>query len=243
MNTYKPGSGGGRGISKVTIFAGVLVVVGAVLAASVDMVFLLVFGAGVFGPGALRELGVLKDQDEFQREASRAAGHRAYLAAGLFVSVWLAVAQRGSANFDSEMAMSVSMVLTLLVVVWLLSVLFGFWGAKRAASRILLVFGSFWLLFTGLSHVTEPVMLLREVLVAAPFFVPAWTAQRWPRATGAVLVICGVFTFFAFDMYEAFQARMNAWPVILTMFLPLMACGLALLGVGSDSAGEEDGDP
>ena len=30
---------------------------------------------------------------------------------------------------------------------------------------------------------------------------------------------------------------MNAWPVIFTMFLPLMACGLALLGVGSDSAG------
>jgi hypothetical protein len=197
------------------------------------MVFLLVFGAGVFGPGALREVGVLNDQDEFQREASRAAGYRAYLAAGLFVSVWLAVAQRGTANLDSELAMAVSMILILLIVVWLLSALFGYWDAKKATSGILLAFGSFWLLFVVLSHMAEPGMLFMEALVVVPFFGLAWTVHRWPRATGAALVLFGLFVFFAFDLYEAFQSRMNAWPVILTMFLPLMACGLALLGGGS----------
>lgn len=116
MKPSNPRSKGRRGVSKATLFAGVLVVVGAVLAGSVDMAFLVVFGAGVFGPGALRELGVLNDQDEFQREASRVAGYRAYLAAGLFVSVWLAAAQRGSTNLDSEMALSVVMVLILLIL-------------------------------------------------------------------------------------------------------------------------------
>jgi len=236
LNTSNPESDRHRGISKATIFAGILVVVGALLAVTVDMLFLLVFAAGVFGPGALRELGVLKDQDEFQREASRAAGFRAYLAAGLFASAWLAVAQRGTANLDSELALSVSQVLILLIVVWLLSALFGYWGAKRATSRILLTFGSFWLAFVALSHLTEPATLFMEALVTVPFFVLAWTARHWPRSTGIALVSVGVFFFFAFDMYEAFQSRMNAWPVVLTMFLPLMACGLGLLGVGPDRA-------
>jgi hypothetical protein len=185
-------------------------------------------------------LGLLSDQDEFQREASRAAGYRAYLAAGLFVSVWLAAAQRGSTSLDGEIAMSVVMILILLIVVWLLSVLFGYWDAQRATSRILMGFGSFWLAFVVFSHPTQPVTLLMESLVTLPFFVLAWTVRRWPRVTGVVLISFGILVFFAFDMYEAFQSRMNAWPVLLAMFLPIMACGVALLGAaGTDRAEEE----
>jgi len=233
------GSGGRSRISTITLMAGLFVVAGAVLAATVNMLFLVLFGAGVFGPGALRELGILKDQDEFQREAARASGYRAYLAAGLFLSVWLAVAQRGTVNLDSDLALSIVGVLILLVVVWLLSTLLTYWDARRAVSRILLVFGSFWLVFTVLSHLTEPVTLLLEAGVAAPFFVLAWTAARWPRVTGALLVVVALSTFFAFDLYEAFTTRMNAWPVLLTTFLPLAACGLALLVAGRADAGGE----
>ena len=235
------GAGGRRSISTVTLVAGLLMVAGAVLAATVNMIFLLVFGAGVFGPGALRELGILKDQDEFQREASRAAGYRAYLAAGLFLSVWLAVAQRGTVNLDSDLALSMVGVLILLVVVWLLSTLLTYWDARRAVPRILLVFGSFWLAFTVLSHLTEPVTLLLEACVAAPFFVLAWTAPRWPRITGTLLVVVALYMFFAFDLYESFTTRRNAWPVLLTTFLPLVACGLALLATGRADAGGEAG--
>ena len=54
-----------------------------------------------------------------------------------------------------------------------------------------------------------------------------------------VLVAFALLTFFAFDMYEAFGSRMNAWPVILLMFLPLAACGVSLLGATPDVAPEE----
>jgi hypothetical protein len=235
------GAEGRRGIPTVTLVAGLLVVAGAVLAATVDMVFLIVFGAGVFGPGALRELGILKDQDEFQREASRLAGYRAYVAAGLFVSVWLALAQRGTTNLNSDVALSMGGLLILLVAVWLFSALLTYWGARRAVSRILLVFGSFWLVFVGLSHPTEPMTLILEARLAAPFFVLAWTARRWPRITGALLVLAALYVFFAFDLYESFTTRMNAWPVLLTTFLPLAACGLTLLRTGAADAGEEAG--
>jgi hypothetical protein len=216
-------------VSRITLLAGVLVVVGGLLAVTVDMVFVVVFGAGVFGPGVLREVGLLDDQDEFQREAARTAGYRAYLAAGLVLVVWLAVVRRGTPSIEGDLAMTVTMALLLLIVVWLLSSLLAFWGPVRATSTILLAFGSFWLLFILLSHVSEPGNLLIEILVAAPFFILAWAARRWPRPAGAILVLVGAFAFFAFDMHEAFQSRMNAWPVILTMFVPLMACGIALL--------------
>jgi hypothetical protein len=241
MSRSVAGAEGHMSISVVTLVAGLLVVAGSVLAATVDMVFLLVFGAGVFGPGALREMGILKDQDEFQREASRASGYRAYLAAGLFLSVWLAVAQRGSTGLNSALAISMGGTLILLVVVWLLSALLTYWGARRAVSRILLAFGSFWLVFTGLSHATEPVAVLLEARLAAPFFVLAWTARRWPRSTGALLVLVALYVFFAFDLYQSFTTRMDAWPVLLTTFLPLTACGLALLGAGRANAREEAG--
>ena len=236
MNAPKPSLP--RGVSKTTLFAGVMVVAGALLAASVDMIFLLVFGAGVFGPGVLREMGFLKDHDEFQREASRAAGYRAYLTAGVFLCAWLAVAQRGTADLNSEMAQLLGMVLILLMVVWLLSTLFGYWDARKATALVLPVFGCFWLLFVILSHVNEPGRILPRTLVAAPVFVLGWSAQRWPRVTGVILVLVGGFFFFAYDMYEAFESRLNAWPVILLMFLPLMACGLALLRARQDGAEE-----
>lgn len=233
-----------RGVPPATLVAGTLVVTGVVLAATVDMVFLVVFGIGVFGPGALREMGFLKDQDEFQREANRAAGYRALLAAGLFLSLWLALAQRGTTSVDSDLALSMAGILILLVVVWLLNALFTYWDAEQAVSRILVVFGSFWLVFTVISHPIEPVTLLLEARLALPFFVLAWTARRWPRSTGTLLVLVALYMFFAFDLYEAFTTRLDAWLVLLTTFLPLLACGLALLAAGraasSEGAGEQE---
>jgi len=40
-------------------------------------------GVGAFGPGILRELGWLKDQDEFQRRAAHRAGYHAFAVTGL----------------------------------------------------------------------------------------------------------------------------------------------------------------
>jgi hypothetical protein len=206
----------------------VLVVAGSILAATVDMVYLVLFAVGVFGPGVLRELGVLDDQDEFQRQSAIAAGSRSYLVVGIVATLAVALMRRGERSIEGE-ALTVFMLLLLLVCTWFFSTLVSFWGARRAVSRILVAFGTFWLVFVVLSHITEPIALLIELVVAAPFFVLAWTAGRWPRATGAVLVVVALFAFFAFDMYEAFTERSGAGVVIVLLFLPLVACGIALL--------------
>ncbi len=61
------------------LIAGGLVILGLLLMAFVSEGLLVVAGLGAFGPGILRELGWLKDQDEFQRQAAHRAGYHAYL--------------------------------------------------------------------------------------------------------------------------------------------------------------------
>lgn len=64
------------------LIAGGLVVLGLLLSMFVSWGFLILAGLGAFGPGILRELGWLRDQDEFQRQATYRAGYLAYLVGG-----------------------------------------------------------------------------------------------------------------------------------------------------------------
>lgn len=215
--------------SPVTLASGALVIAGAFLAATVDMAFLLFFGLGVFGPGALREVGLLRDQDEFQREAARKAGNRAFLVTGAAATVMVATRQWGTQSIDGE-SMAPAALLLLLAVTWVLSALLTYWGPRRAVSRFLLIFGSFWMVFVILSNITQPMGLLIQSAVAAPFFVLAWTAHRWPQATGGLLLLVAALATVRFDLHEAFTREgESALFVIILLFVPLAAGGVALL--------------
>lgn len=63
-----------------TLIAGVVVLLGFGLS-EISWAFLSLAALGTFGPGILRELGILNDQDEFQRRADRQAGYHAFLTA------------------------------------------------------------------------------------------------------------------------------------------------------------------
>ena len=64
-----------------TLIASGVVVLGFLLT-GVSWGFLALVAVGTFGPGILRELGWLKDKDEFERRAARRAGYHAYLVGG-----------------------------------------------------------------------------------------------------------------------------------------------------------------
>lgn len=204
----------------------VLVVAGLVLGATVDMAWLLLFAAGVFGPPLLREAGLLRDRDEFQRTASLRAGHRAYLAGGLFLAAVTIVRSWGFANLSHD-AFSASASLTVMLVVYLVSYLTSYWGAQKAAFRVLFTFGLFWLAFAVLSHGLSP-----ELLIPLPFFVLAFSGLRWPRVTGGVLTGLAVFAFVFFDVARVLSGNHGALLVLLVLVLPLLFTGIALLAEG-----------
>ena len=218
-------------LSPVTIVQLALIAAGLVLGATVGMGFLVLFGLGAFGPALLREVGLLRDEDEFAREARRIAGTRAYVASGALLVAWIAAREWGHAHLEHD-AVAASTVLAALVVTYFVSVLTTFWGARQAAFRILLAFGTLWLAFALLSMESE-----RDVvgaLVAAPFFALAFASRRWPRVAGALLLASSLGAAVLFRLDHAVQDHPSALFVGLTFALPLFWCGVALLGEKQD---------
>jgi hypothetical protein len=230
----------------VGLIAGSLVILGLVLM-EIDGGFLALAALGTFGPGILRELGLLRDRDEFQLRAAHRAGHHAYLVTGLIAFLLVAfVRSKEPGPVNPEPLITAFLVI--LWFTWLLSSLLAYWGPRRTASRLLMVFGSVWLVFAVLSNLGPEYRGILGVLIGAsitlPFFALAYTARRWPRITGGILLACSAFFFYFFKLYEIFEHPLEMGrPVVLVLFLgPLLASGIALLGVdSSEDESEEDG--
>ncbi len=163
-------------------------------------------------PALLRELGWLRDQDEFRRQA-----------AWRFTAVFAGDGRdtspgRGHGRWPSSG--------------WcgFFGALFEYWGARRAVSSTLFVMGAFWLLFNVLGNLTDPVALLLQSLTAAPFLGLGWLCRRWPRVAGALLLVCGVASVVFFKLDEAItELRTGAVMVFLLFSMPLLAGGVGLL--------------
>ncbi len=222
------------------LIAGGLVILGLLLGTFVAEGLLVVAGLGAFGPGILRELGWLADQDEFQRQAARRAGYHAYLIGGFATILILSGLRWRGANLDvsSEWIM---LILLVMWMTWLFSALLAYWGAQKTASRLLIVFGSFWLIFVIASIVGESgntaefvLGVLMGFVVVAPFFVLAWTAGRWPRGTGvALLAVSALFLVIFGPRWTSGPLQLPTVLVTATLLLlPLVASGFALFRTG-----------
>lgn len=225
------------------MIAAALVALGILLWMFFDERLLLVAGLGAFGPGLLRELGLVNDQDEFQREAARRAGYHAYLIGGLLAVVIVSFLDWSGADADGR-GEWVGLVLLVLWLSWLASSVMEYWGAEKTTSRVLLAFGSFWAVFAlaeviGSLREPGPVENIGEfflglgavTLLVAPWFALAWTVRRWPRGTAMALLGTAVVLLVVF--IRPFQpTRMSLANRVLTAVMllgPFLACGIALL--------------
>jgi len=225
--------------SRAGLISFVLTTLGILLGSTVDQAFLILAAAGIFGPNLLRELGLLHDQDELQREAARRAAMHAYLIGGLFTMTVVIALEWGSADLDDN-AYSAAILLLAFLVPYFCSYVTSFWGPTKAAQRILLAFGLFWLVFNVLGNLRHPVAMVMQCLVALPFFALAFTSRRFPRTTGVLLLALAAFAFVFFDLYIAFLSAENfgKMAVILLLWLPLTYSGVALLPGRRETAGD-----
>ncbi len=239
------------------LIAGGLVILGLLLDTFVAEGLLVVAGLGAFGPGILRELGWLRDKDEFQRQAAYRAGYHAYLIGGLATLLIVSALRWREPNVDVSTEW-IMFILVVLWMTWLFSALLAYWGARKTASRVLIVFGSFWAIFF-LAHVvgalsgSEPLQLagvLMGFVLVAPFFVLAWTVGRWPRQTGAALLaVCALFLVIFVPGWVSGSLQVSSVLVTASLLIvPLVASGIALIKYersdGSDAdVSDDDGAP
>jgi hypothetical protein len=200
--------------------------------------FLILAGLGAFGPGILRELGLLRDQDEFQRRTAHRAGYIAYLIAGFAAVLAISVLKWQDADLGSA-AEWLELILVILWMTWLFSSMLSYWGARKTASRVLILFGSFWAVFVGAMVVgsllgpdeLQLVGVLMGLVFVGPFFVLAWTAHRWPRPTGALLLFVAViFLLMTAPNWAARSLKLSSILLTATLLVvPMFSCGIALL--------------
>ncbi|MCP4291524.1 MAG: hypothetical protein GY780_06785 [bacterium] len=221
--------------SPVNIIAGVLVI-GGFLLTSVDWIFLGLTALGTFGPGILRELGLLNDKDEFEMRAARRAGYQAYLAGGLMVFLMVASfrSTERTIEYPSELMAGV---LVVMWFTWLFSSLMSYWGEARTVNRILIIFGIVWLVFNVLSGEGNWKISAMQSLLALPFFGLAVSAKRWTRISGILLIAASVFFFWFLGLYQIFQNPFEMGRIVLVvLFLgPLFVCGITLIRLNSES--------
>jgi hypothetical protein len=219
------------------LIAGTLVVVGLVLSQFVAEGLLVISALGAFGPGILRELGWLRDQDEFQRQAAHRAGYHAYLIGGFVAVVVVAVLRSGEGKLDGSSDWALLILLGLWMS-WLVSALIGYWGGTKTARTVLLVFGSFWAVFVIADVASEPSLVgaLMALVFAGPFFVLAATAGRWPRVTGATLLGVPLVFLAILQPWRAGGTSTATTLVALSLLLvPLVASGVALLRASGEA--------
>ena len=218
-----------------------LVILGFALSA-IDWGFITLAALGTFGPGILREMGLLNDQDEFQRRVSRKAGYHAYLVTGL-LAFFLIAYYRSAENVLEKADVLLELFLVILWFTWFFSSLLDYWGPARTVTRILVAFGIFWAIFNILGNLMSPVAMFMQTLLAVPFFLLAWTAKRWPRLAGGLLVLAACFFFFTFDMYKIIgpdPLARGRGHIIVLFFGPLFASGILLIRHGGRESDNSD---
>jgi hypothetical protein len=218
--------------SRLTLIATGLIVVGMLLT-GVNEAFLVLVGIGMFGPGVLRELGLVHDKDEFQKRGVHRAGYHAFLVAGIVATLFAAYLRSGDRDLK-DLEELATFFLALLWFTWLFSYLLSYWGAQKTAIRILLTFGSLWALFNIFGNLKHPVAMLMQLLgTAAPFFVLAFTAKRWPRVTGVLLITASVAFMIFFGWHDFTSPDLVTHLLVMLLFLgPLVGSGIALLRPG-----------
>jgi hypothetical protein len=230
-----------KGLPSTTgLIAGALVAIGILLWMFVSKGLLFVAGLGAFGPGILRELGWLRDHDEFQREAAHRAGYHAYLIGGIAAVAVLALLQWTS-NATEAATEWIRFIVVVMWLTWMFSSLLGYWGARKTVVVLLCTVGSFWAVFVvatligdfRLPRTTQDVWLTllgigAGLMFVGPFFALAWTVGRWPRFTAAALIAVAALLFVV--LFRTPPQPLATIVMTRTMLVgPLLATGIALL--------------
>lgn len=219
--------------SPVGVIAFLLFVAGLWLGVTTHRGFMILMVLGAFGPGVVRQFGLLNDLDEFQKEAAARSGLRAYLVSAIFLMVVIIAQSWHRLDLGNEPVPAATVVAVMLVVYYS-SYCLSFWDVPTAVSRVLLAFGLFWLAFVVLSHAGEPASLLAEGLVVpGPFILCAILCRWWPRIVGLMLLAASVGAIFFFHMLPIVETDLQR--VFQNIFmmalipLPLAIAGVALV--------------
>jgi hypothetical protein len=189
--------GSGRTLPSADWIAVGLAALGLILG-RISLPFSGLLGLAVFGPAALREVGVLKDSDEWQRGITHRAGFHATLAMAVFVFLHrvLPTFERQYQQFSDSPGhwFAPTFLWETLVMVFLVSFLIQYWGPVQGTARILMGFSMFLAIDNLVLAVRHGMWsnVWPGVVSSALMFSLGLATRRWPRVMGGVLLLIWV---------------------------------------------------
>lgn len=147
----------------------------------------------VFAPSVLREIGMLKDADEWSRGIMHRAGFHGLLAVGGLISLNSLIVLTGRFECTETMPAPFTDETLRKAVVWVfvVSYLLQYWGAREGTFRILMasaVVGLAPLFAVGRHPDHVGIYLAGAGINAIVMGGPALVVRRWPRLGGGVLL-------------------------------------------------------
>lgn len=146
----------------------------------------------VFAPSLLREVGLLRDEDEYGRVVTYRAGFHALLVTVLLVFATFASARPGGLDLNPNLLTGETLRKVMLLT-FVVSFLLQYWGPRTGSFRILLGL-SILLVVDGLrivqqSHDDRLVIVLSLLAATAALVALAFVVRRWARVGGVVLLL------------------------------------------------------
>ena len=201
---------------------------------------LAVVALAVFAPSVLRELGIIRDADEYTLGVMRRAGFHAALAAGalIFLDHGLAVLglYPGADMLAEPMILGSETLRKALIWVFLISYLIQYWGARGGVARVLL--GAAIMTLAPVAFLLRPgdypwpgTLVAAACGSAGAMVALAWIVSRAPRAGGILLVsvcVAGLAALATTGLADP-RARWGVISVMLQAALIFGVTGLALL--------------
>lgn len=185
---------------------------------------------GLFGPGLLREFGLLRDQDEFQTAVAQRAGWRAFLAGGLALLLMAHFTPwPDSSGLGRELPkLPIHAALLAMLLTYASSYLQDYWGARRGAAALL---GTLAVVFalTALLELPSVAGVLLDLRFSAGLLLALLLMRRLPQVAGVLLLVFALLV--ALNLRSA--GDLMRLPLAALLITPPLVTGATLIREGS----------
>lgn len=183
--------------------------------------------AGIFGPGILRELGLLRDHDEYQAGVARRAGHRAFLAGGVAILLLSHFLPWPDELVGRELPkIPLGAALFVMLITYVCSYLLEYWGARRGAAAILGTMAVIAFFGAALDELPDFWHFLVDLRFTAGFLLGIALSRRYPQIAGLYLFVMVLLTWINFGAVKGHSAPLT---FLVLLALPPLAVGIALI--------------
>lgn len=184
---------------------------------------------GLFGPGLLREFGLLRDQDEFQAAVAQRAGWRAFLAGGLALLLMAHFTPwPDPSTFGRELPkLPIYSALLAMLLTYVCSYLQDYWGARRGAAAVLGTLAALLALF-ALDELPSLAGVLIDLRFSAGLLLAILLMRRLPQVAGVLLLVFALLAFIA--MRSA--GDLTRLPLAALLITPPLVLGTTLIREG-----------